>query len=180
MPKSTKLGYEVKTDWKGLDALWKRLQDLNQKEIEYGFVNEAVYPSDDPRGRGGQYVADIAWMNENGFTLPNGTYSPPRPFFTQSLAKAKWFVRQSAPAVFMNAFQGKQEKNMVAMGEWLVESVQETIGEQNFEPNAALTLEQKSPETRILHDTSFMFDNITAKIVNRDAYGQRKKEVDIK
>jgi len=180
MAGSKALGYEVKMDYSGLDALWKHLQDLNQKEIEYGFVNEAVYPPDDPRGRGGQRVAHVAWLNENGFTLPNGNYSPPRPFFTQSLAKAKWFVRQSAPAVFANILQGKQEKNMVEMGKWLVESVKETIDEQNFEPNSALTLEQKSPETMILHDTSFMYENITAKIVNNDAYGQRKKEVEIK
>jgi len=180
MSKSKALGYEVKMDYSGLDALWKRLQDLNQKEIEYGFINGATYPPDDPRGRGGQSVANVAWMNETGFHLPNGAYSPPRPFFVQSLEKAKWFVRSAAPSIFLNTFNSKQEKHMVEMGEWLKDSVKETIEEQNFVENHPITKEQKKPETRILHDTSFMYDNITARIVNRNAYGQRKKEVDIK
>ena len=32
----------------------------------------------------------------------------------------------------------------------------------------------------MLHETGLMYDSIQAKIVNRDAYGQRKKEVDVK
>jgi hypothetical protein len=177
MPKSTKLGYEVKTDWKGLDDLWKRLQDLNQKEIEYGFINEDKYPVGDKRG--GMYVADIAWKQEQGFET-TGQPAPPRPFFTQSIADAKSYVRGVAPMIFKLSFIGKVEKEMLNIGRNLVQTVKTSIDDAQFPLNTERTLDLKAPETRVLHETGLMYDSINARIVNRDAYGQRKKEVDIK
>lgn len=43
MSVSNKRGYSIETDMKGLDALYKRLQDLNQKEIQYGYFEDARY-----------------------------------------------------------------------------------------------------------------------------------------
>ncbi len=181
MAGSTRLGYEIKTDYKGLDALWKRLQDLNQKDIQYGYFEDNRYTEGD---RAGTPVASIAWQHETGMSdnaagPSNENVSfPARPFFTQSLEKAKWFVRQSAPSVFLASFQGKQEKSFVQMGQWLKESIQDTIDEQNFVPNAALTIALKKSD-KILVETGTLRNSVEAKIVNSDAYGKRKKEVGI-
>lgn len=178
MPKSTKLGYEVKTDWKGLDALWKRLQDLNQKEIEYGFIDESIRYPESSRHKN-LTVADVAWMNET----PHSTWgqdTPARPFFTQSLAQAKTLIKREAPRIFQLSFLGKVEKEMLGIGKELVQTVKDSIDSGNFPLNTERTLLMKAPETRVLHETDLMYDSIEAKIVNRDAYGQRKKEVDIK
>jgi len=177
MAKSTKLGYEVTTDFKELDALWKRLQDLNQKEIEYGFINEEKYPAGDSRQ--GMYVASVAWMQETGFAAPRG-FSPPRPFFTQSIPDAASYIKGVAPHIFKLSFLGKVEKEMLRVGAGLVQTVKTSIDDAQFPLNSELTLDMKSPETRVLRETSLMYDSITARIVNRDAYGKRKKEVDIK
>lgn len=177
MAKSSKLDYEIKADMKGLDALWKRLQDLNQKEIEYGFINEEKYPAGDSRQ--GMYVADVAWMQETGFKTPKG-YSPPRPFFTQSLPDAASYIKGIAPYIFKLSFNGKLEKEMLRVGKGLVQTVKTSIDNGQFPENAEYTLDQKYPETRVLHQTSLMYDSITARIVNKNAYGNRNKEVDIK
>lgn len=176
MTVSVKYGYTVTSDMKGLDALQKRLQDLNQKTIQYGYFEDNVYSGE---GRNnGQHTAQIAYLQEIGFPT-KGVDAPPRPFFTQSLAKAKWMIRQAAPTVYTLAFQGKLEKSFVEMATWLKESVQETIDEQNFVANTERTKALKSPETRILVETGHMRDSVQAKIVNSDAYGNRKKEVNV-
>lgn len=177
MSKSKALGYEVKMDYSGLDALWKRLQDLNQKEIEYGFINEEKYPAGDKRA--GMYVADIAWKQEQGFET-TGEPAPPRPFFTQSITDAKSYVSGVAPVIFKLSLIGKVEKEMLNIGKGLVQTVRTSIDDAQFPLNRERTLDLKAPETRVLHETGLMYDSITARIVNRDAYGQRKKEVDIK
>lgn len=178
MPKSTKLGYEVKTDWKGLDDLWKRLQDLNQKEIEYGFIDESIRYPESSRHEN-LTVADVAWMNEVGHTT-RGQDAPPRPFFTQSIADAKSYVRGVAPMIFKLSFIGKVEKEMLNVGRNLVQIVKTSIDDAQFPLNTERTLLMKAPETRVLHETDLMYDSIQAKIVNNDAYGKRKKEVEIK
>jgi len=177
MSKSTKLGYEVKTDFKELDALWKRLQDLNQKEIEYGFLEDIRYPESSRHQN--LTVADVAWMNESGH-VTNGVVTPPRPFFTQSIEEAKGYIKSVAPKIFRLSFIGKVEKEMLSIGKDLVQSVKDKIDNNNFPLNTERTLAMKAPETRVLHETDLMYDSITARIVNRDAYGKRKKEVDIK
>lgn len=178
MSKSKALGYEVKMDYSGLDALWKRLQDLNQKEIEYGFIDESIRYPESSRHKN-LTVADVAWMNEVGHSTW-GQPSPPRPFFTQSLDQAKSLVKREAPRIFQLSFIGKVEKEMLGIGKELVQTVKESIDSGNFPANTEQTIAWKAPETRVLHETDLMYDSIQAKIVNRDAYGQRKKEVDIK
>ena len=64
------------------------------------------------------------------------------------------------------------------MGQWLKESIQDTIDEQNFVPNAALTVALKG-HNKILVETGTLRNSVEAKIVNSDAYGKRKKEVGI-
>ena len=177
MAKSTKLGYEVKTDFKELDALWKRLQDLNQKEIEYGFIEDIRYPESSRHKN--LTVADVAWMNETGHTT-KGQDAPPRPFFTQSIEDAKKYVVSVAPKIFNLSFIGKVEKEMLNVGRDLVQTVKDKIDNNNFPLNTEYTLAMKAPETRVLHESNLMYDSITARIVNRNAYGKRKKEVDIK
>lgn len=178
MSKSKTLGYEVKMNYSGLDALWKRLQDLNQKEIEYGFIDESVRYPESSRHKN-LTVADVAWMNEVGHSTW-GQPAPPRPFFTQSLKDAEMYVKGVAPHIFKLSFVGKVEKEMLRIGKGLVQTVKTSISDAQFPLNTEQTLEWKAPETRVLHETDLMYDSIQAKIVNRDAYGQRKKEVDIK
>ena len=174
--KSTKYGFEVVSDKKGLDALYKRLQDLNQKEIQYGYFEDNRYPTDGS-DRSNMPVAMIAMKHESGWFGRLG-YVPPRPFFTQSLLKAQWMVKQAAPSVFLMSFQGKLEKSFMGMARWLKESVQETIDEQNFAPLSPETIAAKGNDT-ILVESGQMRDSVEAKIVNSNAYGNRKKEVNV-
>jgi len=182
MSVSNKRGYSIETDMKGLDALYKRLQDLNQKEIQYGYFEDARYDGSDERA--GLPVAVLAWWHENG--LGSNLLGPPvqanypaRPFFTQSIKKAEWMVKQTAPTIFKLSFIGKLEKSFVDMAKWLKESVQDSIDEQNFIPLAPYTVDKKGNST-ILVETGQLRDKVEAKIVNSNAYGKRKKEVDIK
>lgn len=170
--------YEIKIDLKPLDALYKRLQDLDQKEIEYGFLDESVKYPESSRHKN-LTVADVAWMNEVGHTT-FGKDAPPRPFFTQSLEQAKILVRNIAPVIYSLSFMGKLEKQMLTVGKGLVQTVKNSIDEGNFEKNRDMTLALKAPETRVLRESSLMYDSITSRIVNKNAYGQRKKEVEIK
>lgn len=176
--KNTKYGYEITSDLKGLDALYKRLQDLNQKEIQYGYFEESRYTTEDERGRNNTPVAQIAILHENGFSGEYGNI-PARPFFTQSLKKAEWMVKQSAPAIYLAVLKGTQEKNFVAIAKWLKESVQDSIDEQDFTPLSDRTIKDKG-HSKILVESGTLRDSVKAKIVNTDAYGTRKSEVDIK
>ena len=83
------------------------LKDLNQKEIEYGFINERKYPAGDKRA--GMYVADIAWKQEQGFET-TGEPAPPRPFFTQSIADAN-LTLGCCPMIFKLSLIVKVEKD---------------------------------------------------------------------
>lgn len=175
--KSAKYGYEIKTDKKGIDALYKRLQDLNQKEIQYGYFEDNRYPTDGS-DRSNMPVATIAMKHESGWFGRLG-YVPPRPFFTQSLAKAQWIVKEFAPEIYKLSFTGKLEKTMITVAGWLKESVQDSIDEQNFAPLSQETIDAKGHST-ILVESGQMRDSVQAKIVNSNAYGTRKKEVDVK
>lgn len=182
--KNTKYGYEITSDLKGLDALYKRLQDLNQKEIQYGYFEESRYTTEDSRGESNLPVAALAWWHENGLGSnllgpPVKTNYPARPFFTQSLKKAEWMVKQSAPAIYLAVLKGTQEKNFVAIAKWLKESVQDSIDEQDFTPLSDRTIKDKG-HSKILVESGTLRDSVKAKIVNTDAYGTRKSEVDIK
>lgn len=178
MSKSKALGYEVKMDYSGLDALWKRLQDLNQKEIEYGFIDENIRYPESSRHKN-LTVADVAWMNEYGHPT-RGEDAPPRQFFTHSLSEAMTLVKKEAPRIFQLSFIGKVEKEMLGIGKELVQTVKDSIDSGNFPVNRDRTLALKAPETRVLRESSLMYNSIEAKIVNNKAYGQRKKEVEIK
>ena len=176
--KSNKYGYEIKSDKKGLDALYKRLQDLNQKEIEYGFIDENIRYPESSRHKN-LTVADVAWMNE----VPHSTWgvdTPARPFFTQSLKEAETIVKNVAPVIFSLSFIGKLEKHMLTVAKALEQTVRDSIDNNGFPRNTDFTLQLKAPETRVLHESDLMYDSIQSKIVNTNAYGNRKKEVDIK
>lgn len=186
---SDKYGYEIVSDQLMLERLWKRLQDLNQKEIQYGYFEESRYATDDNRGAMNLPVATLAWWHENG--LGSNVLGPPvqvnypaRPFFTQSIEKAKNIVKEEAPGVFTRIIAGKQEKNMLRIGNRLIETVHDAIDEQNFQALQPKTIADKRREgwpkpEKILEESGTLRNSVEAKIVNSDAYGDRKKEVKI-
>lgn len=177
--------FKIEIDRKVLEGLEKRLQDLNQKEIQYGYFDK-VYPVGTRAA--GIPVATVAFWHEHGLAADviagptqHSVHYPARPFFTFSIKKAEQIVKNIAPVIYSLSFLGKLEKRLLQVGETLKATVQESIDEadQNgFPPLAPSTVKRKKSDI-ILRETDTLYDSVEAKIVNTDAYGSRKKEVDI-
>ena len=170
--------FKIEIDRKVLEGLEKRLQDLNQKEIQYGYFDKTY---EAPDRRAGIPVAEIAYKNEIGFITESGRHVPPRPFFTFSVKKAEQIVKWFAADIYKLTFIGKREKTLVTIGKWLKDGVQQSIDEaesNGFPPLSQYTINHKGSDKQ-LRETDTLYDSVEAKIVNTDAYGNRKKEVNI-
>lgn len=160
-------------DSSGLQQLKKNIKSLNSNHIEYGIINKEKYPAGDPRGRAGEYVAQIAYDNEYGFKFINQSglevEAPPRPYFYQSLLEAKDVVKDGAEHIFSNlASVNNQElrDDLKIIADDLAASIRHSIDYQDFPQNHLATLVRKyQRSTEILKDTDVMYNSFSGKVV---------------
>jgi len=177
MPTSTKYGYTVEVDLKPLEGLVKRLRDLDQKEIQWGYFEDNRYPVS-RNTRSGKPVADIAAKHESGWVGRLG-YVPPRPFFTQSLHRAKIVFLENVDLIYKYAFMGQMRNSMVDLAKELANTIPQTIDAQNFTPITRQTAQKKGSD-EILVETGKLRNSVQAKLINNNPYGQNKREVIVK
>lgn len=97
---------KVKLDLTGLDMLQKRLEDFATKKIMWGYFN-AKYVGDGPDDkRHGLPVALIAMWHEYRKAAGLGGY-PKRPFFTQSIPRARKLAANAVAPLFGMEFLGR-------------------------------------------------------------------------
>jgi len=167
-------GLTFKEDYRVLDDIIKDLKYLNTMHIQYGIVKGEKYPSGDPRGRAGMYVAEIMKRNEYGLdtTTEDGRTInlPPRPLFRQSLTKGKiegsTYFQYLADSVFNRTF--KQDMlHMVASK--MPETIKAEFAEQNLQENSPVTVQQKAfgvGDDTVLYDTGVLYESFSG-IVTR-------------
>lgn len=180
---------KVTLDMKGLVALEKRIKDLNQKSIEWGYI-DSTYQTDDIRN--GKPIAGYAYLHEQGYP-PNNL--PARPFFTNSLPLAKQLLINIAPVIYALTFIGTPSRNnnggviynnawklrMKVVADALAETVRQSIESQNFDDIKPNTKAHKSQnKDSILLETEQMYDGVQARIVNDNAYSGNSSIVNVK
>lgn len=163
----------LEIDLKDLDKLDRRIRDLNQKEIHWGYFDKTYQTSD---VRNGKPLAWMAYLHEVGYQ-PNNL--PSRPFFTQSIELAQKVVWNIAPVIYGLTILGTPERGskvvynnqwklrMSVIGKELSETVRKSIEMQNFAPLQPSTIAaKKDNKDNILLETEQMYDGVEFKVVN--------------
>ncbi len=164
----------LEVDLKELDKLDRRIKDLNQKEIQWGYFEESKYNTDDIRN--GKPIAGYAYLHEIGYA-PNNL--PSRPFFTQSIEMAQAVVLNVAPVIYALTFIGTPKRGdkivynnqwklkMFVVGKELAETVRKSIETQNFVQLSPNTKSRKTDnKDSILLETEQLYDGVDFKVVN--------------
>lgn len=158
-------------DYTLLDKLTSELKYLNTMHIEYGIVNNDKYPSDDPRGRAGHFVAEVMKRHEYGLNtagLGKTVDLPPRPLFAQSLVKGKIEGSTYLTWIALQWGHGAFSRDMLhTVAKKMPETIKQELAEQNFFPNSPVTIEQKSGgvgDDTILYDTGVLYNSFDGKV----------------
>lgn len=163
----------LEIDLKDLDKLDRRIRDINQKEIHWGYL-DSKYSTDDIRD--GKPIAGYAYLHEIGYP-PNNL--PSRPFFTQSIPLAEKVIWNVAPVIFALTLLGTPSRGskvvynnqwklrMSMIGTELAETVRKSIESQNFVDTSPSTKSKKKDnKDNILLETEQMYDGVQSKVVN--------------
>lgn len=102
----------LKSDRRGWEKLKKRLQRFDKRAVDVGFFRKSKYGSENDN----LYVAEVAWMNDQGTSV-----IPPRPFMTVDFEShiLKQFVKDSK-AIFIRLLLDRNffyQKELDALGE---------------------------------------------------------------
>lgn len=95
----------------GLDKIKSDLVNLSLNHIRYGVVDAVTYPTGDPNGRAGMYVAEIWKRLEFGYTFitPTGGRAviPPRPIFAvHTTTTGRKAFKDASTKIATNLFNG--------------------------------------------------------------------------
>lgn len=141
----------------------------NMRSINYGIIDDVKYPN-------GTYVAEAAKVQEYGLEdfMSIGGVSvdlPPRPFFGQSLVKAKVMATKFAEGFFTQTIlSGKNnsyvyiDMHMQVMASQLANTVRQAIDEQNFTDISQSTKDKKGRDD-ILKDTNLMYNSMKGEVM---------------
>ena len=185
---------KVKLDLTGLDMLQKRLEDFATKKIMWGYFN-AKYVGDGPDDkRHGLPVALIAMWHE--FGVKTGRVKiPPRPFFTQSIPRARKLAANAVAPLFGMEFLGRikntgrtssanlsgvenaWQHRLQALALSLAKTVQAEIDAGNFTPLSDFTLAEKRKKgypDDILIETKQLRNKIQWAIFSPKAFGKNR------
>lgn len=134
---------------KGGDKLQQALSDIAENmsgAVKAGFLEGATYPDGTP-------VAAVAFWNEFGTTT-----IPPRPFFRTVITdkSSEWADRLGKAAVH---FEYDADKVLDAMGQTIVEDIQQSIVGWTDPENAASTVAKKGFNKPLI-ETSHMQNSV--------------------
>ena len=179
--------HQVKLDLTGLDFLQKRLVDFSTKKVRWGYIDSTYVGDDEKDRRNGLPVAVIAMWHEYRQAAGQGGY-PKRPFFTQSIPRAKAILKNALPFLFgqellgrikreqggvENAFQHRVK--VLALN--LCKTVQQEIDSGNFAPLSQRVLAEKARKgypLDILKETLQLRNKIQWMVYSPKAYGKNK------
>ena len=171
MAKGTqKVKLKEEIDFSGLENFKKNIQKLNNNHIEWGWLNRKVYPTKDINDRGGQNIAEVAFLNEHGFIVSSSdaglVESPPRPYFKQSLGLAQSSAIDISKLVFTSLHKTDKETttNLHKSAIEIKKTLTGSIMKQNMAPLADKTVMMKGHEFQ-WDDTAIMLENIESKVI---------------
>lgn len=147
-----------KYDKRALQALIRRVAELDGTEVAVGFFPEAQYGPDNAS----LPVAQVAWFNERGL----GMMVPPRRFMAESFNKEEQqFYFAGMKSVWADVLkQGRQTKmKLRALGDHAVGIVKMTIEGWTTPPNSDRWIAIKGKNDPLVF-TGKMLDSVTYKV----------------
>lgn len=156
------MGIDVEVDMKGWDNIIRDMENLNGKQIEYGFPEEVMHPEAE------QPVHLIAYWNNYGTksSQQKGLWHiPPRPFLTDAAILSEFEMDKLTTMIMYSVGEGNTALNnsLDRVGKDLADLVRQQITEGNYAALAPSTIARKSSDT-LLIESAFMFDNIKHKM----------------
>ncbi|QVG63959.1 putative tail completion protein [Acinetobacter phage Mithridates] len=154
-----------------LEALKGELVNLSLQHVRYGIVDDNRYPTSDPRGRGGMYVATIWKRLEFGSVDEiNGKARviPPRPTFTQHVhTGGKGTAKLVMMDIMHDVFTGKsvRDKAWVKLGLAMQSRLKfDVMTQKGFVPLKLPSWSDRS-STDFYNDTGHLIRSISYRIM---------------
>lgn len=159
----------VIVDYSGLERLVKRLENLEKKQIKWGFFNRR-YSSDNDN----LFVAQVAlWQEQGTQKAGGGQHIPPRPFFNTNVLRV---TQQSDPDgaktyrllddAVRTVFESRMDtKKLDAVGEHLQQSLRNEIDTWLHPKNADYTIFLKGRDDPLV-DSGTMRDSVESKVTH--------------
>lgn len=150
------ISLKTKTNKKAVQAI----EEMEEGHVKVGWVKGDKYPDKDI------YVAEVAYLNENGHVIKrNGKeigYVPPRPFLAITMADNGDRWRFIWKKLYKQVVEGKipLEMALKKLGETVRASIKDTIWSSVPPPNAPSTIKHKKGRTTTLIDTGLMLKTI--------------------
>lgn len=174
----TKKAYTVKhknltmhVNTEGLNALKGELVNLALQHVRYGIVDDNKYPTNDPRGRGGMYVATIWKRLEFGSVDEiNGKARviPPRPTFALHVnSGGKATAKVVMIDILQDVFRGQtvRDKAWVKLGLAMQSRLKfDVMNQKGFAPLKIPSWSDRSP-TDFYNDTGHLVRSISYRIM---------------
>jgi hypothetical protein len=153
---------EIKVDKSGYNNLVRRLKNLENVELQWGFFEDARYGPENNN----LPVAFVAQQNMTGFTTPSGFQVPPRPFMYDQIFRIKELTKD----VSLVGQYVLTAKNWYAqldkIGKRLEEDLKQTIDDWEIPANAAMTIALKGRNDPLV-DSGKMLESVEHKIVKK-------------
>lgn len=159
-----KSNIDAELDLSGLDELEKEMDWLEERTIEYGFLDAArVHPNADVP------VATVAnWNNSGVKSLDASKWKiPPRPFFDVATLYVEDLVNTKfSKRIGQSFLEGKASytKALDFIGKESADQVQFAIDEGDFKSLAKSTVRLKGSDV-ILIESGFMYDSVTSEVI---------------
>lgn len=151
----------VKFDKKGFEQLYKQLDEMERWEAEAGYYGDEKHPVTDLP------MSNLAWIQENGATLNNGSEIPSRPFLKQSVdaMSGSGFGQMELTNIIFKDKSPKKE--LQGMAKKMEDQISITIVYGDFVANRPSTLVSKSGSDPLI-DSTYMLDNPRSKVVRKE------------
>ncbi|HHZ7075506.1 TPA: hypothetical protein ACWLWR_000286 [Morganella morganii] len=120
-------------------------------ELRAGILDKETYPLNED-GSGGEYVAQVAYIQE--FGAP-GSNIPPRPFFRSAIAinKKNW---SAVIARGLKNYNGDVALAFGSAGEVIIDDLRESVRTWSSPPNAESTVRKKKFNNPLIHTGQLM------------------------
>lgn len=155
-----------------LDKLKGDLLNLGLSHVRYGIVDPVTYPSGDPNGRGGLYVAEVWKRLEFGysFVTPTGGRAviPPRPIFAvHTITTGRKAFKDASIKIATDLFSGRYTRDVTLnkLGVTMQTSLRFTL--ETYKGFVPLVLPKGSPRSPydFYDDTGYLKDQISSRVL---------------
>lgn len=150
-------------DFDCLKAIKAAANLTNMRSINYGIIDDVKYEA--PHRSAGTYVAEVAIDHEFGLT----NFS--RPFFGQSLPKAKVLAGKLAESFFTQTILSDKNNSYVyidmemqVIASQMANTLKQSIDSQNFVDIAQSTKDKKGRDD-ILKETDLMYNSMKGEVM---------------